>query len=159
MNLTPWRSKGHVFKPSHSSDLSQFQREMNHLFNNFFSSGDVTTPQLLNTGMYPSIDLQEKDTKYVLDADLPGMNEEDIEIEFHNNVLTIKGETKDEKEIKDGGYVCVERSRGMFSRDIFLDEEIDKDNIKAELKNGVLHVELDKKDKTHMSHKKIPIRH
>ena len=60
---------------------------------------------------------------------------------------------------RDEGYLCVERSYGSFRRDIPFEDEIDQDSIKAELKNGVLHVELAKKEKALESHKKIQIKH
>ncbi|MDO9182220.1 MAG: Hsp20/alpha crystallin family protein, partial [Bacteriovorax sp.] len=116
-------------------------------------------PQFFESSMYPSIDVTEKENKYLLDADVPGMSESDIEIDLRNNTLIIKGEKKNEIETKDADYVCVERSYGSFRRDIAFDEEVDPDNIKADLKNGVLHVELTKKEKSKLGHKKIPIKH
>lgn len=161
MNLTPWKSTSpSAFLRSRAGDdLSSFQREMNQLMNNFFSRGDIATPSMFETSMYPSIDLQEKENKYVLDADMPGMSESDIEINFHEDTLTIKGEKKMEKETKDVDYVCVERSSGSFRRDVYLSPNVDQENIKAELKDGVLHIELPKKDKGRTSHKKIAIKH
>ncbi|MDD4974722.1 MAG: Hsp20/alpha crystallin family protein [Bacteriovorax sp.] len=161
MKLVPWKSKSVAsYTPSIIGDeLVSFQREMNSLMNSFFNRGELVIPQMLDTSFYPSIDLKEKDNKYLLDADVPGMNEADIDIDFHNKTLTIKGEKKSEKETRDSGYVCVERSSGTFRRDIYLDEDIDQNNIKAELKDGVLHVELLKKEKAKESHKKIAIQH
>lgn len=160
MKLTPWKSSSTSPVPSSriGNELSSFQREMNSLMNSFFNRGDLVMPQF-ETSFYPSIDLKEKDNKYMLDADLPGMNESDIDIDFHNNTLTIKGEKKSEKETKEGDYVCVERSSGSFRRDIYLDDEIDQDSIKADLKDGVLHIELSKKEKAKGTHKKITIKH
>ncbi|MBC7537331.1 MAG: Hsp20/alpha crystallin family protein [Bacteriovorax sp.] len=139
-------------------DLMSFQREMNNLMGSFFNRGELTMPQF-ESNFYPSVDIKEKDNKYLLDADLPGMNDADVTMDFHNNTLTIKGEKKSESETKDEGYVCVERSYGSFRRDIPFDDEIDQDSIKAELKNGVLHVELSKKEKGNDSHRKIQIKH
>ena len=114
MNLTPWKSTApSAFLRSRvGDDLSSFQREMNQLMNTFFSRGDIAIPSMFETSMYPSIDLQEKENKYVLDADMPGMSEADIEIDFHDDTLTIRGEKKMEKETRDIDYVCVERSSG-----------------------------------------------
>lgn len=161
MNLVPWKSTlAAPFTPARIGDeLMSFQREMNNLMNSFFNRGDLVIPQMMDTSFYPSIDLKEKDNKYLLDADVPGMNESDIDIDFHNNTLTIKGEKRSEKETKDSDYVCVERSSGSFRRDIYLDEEIDQENIKADLRDGVLHVEMTKKEKSKVNHKKIPIKH
>ena len=163
MSLVPWKSTSSNVIPFTRSrigdEVSALQREMNNLMGNFFSRGDFMSPQLLDAGYFPSIDLKEKDNKYLLDADMPGMSEADIDIDFRNNTLVIKGEKKAETESKDASCVCVERSYGSFRRDIPFDEEIDQDSIKADLKNGVLHIELEKKEKGKSSHKKIAIKH
>jgi HSP20 family protein len=161
MNITPWKSSSAVpaSRTRVGDELASFQKEMNSLMNNFFSRGDMMSTPLLDYSFYPAIDLKEKDNKYLLDADVPGMSEADIEIDFHDNTLTIRGEKKSEKETRDLDYVCVERSSGSFRRDIYLDEEIDQSNIKADLKDGVLHVELTKKESGKSTHKKIPIKH
>jgi HSP20 family protein len=167
MNLVPWKSTNvapfsNVMPFSRTrigDEISSFQRDINNLMSTFFNRGDLNTSQLFDTSFSPSIDLKEKDDKYLLDADMPGMNEADIDIDFHNNTLTIRGEKKSEMETKEAGCVCVERSYGSFRRDIPFDEEIDQDNIKADLKNGVLHVELIKKEKSKTPHKKIAIKH
>lgn len=161
MNLTPWKSTSAApfFRPKVGDEFSSFQREMNSLMNNFFNRGELSIPTSFDFGYYPAIDLKEKDNKYMLDADVPGMNESEIEIDLHDNILTITGEKKSEKETKDIDYVCVERSRGSFRRDVYLDSEVDQSNIKADLKDGVLHVELTKKESAKSGHKKIPIKH
>lgn len=160
MNLTPWKSTNALpfARTRIEDDLNAFQREMNSLMNGFLTRRDTALPSVFDFGAYPAVDVTEKDNEYLLDADVPGLNEADIDIDFHNNVLTLKGEKKIEKETKDIDAVRVERSYGSFCRDIMFDEEIDKESIKANLKNGVLHIELAKKEKGRTSHKKIPIR-
>lgn len=161
MSLVPWKSTSTApfFRTRIEDEMTSFQREMNNLMSSFFNRGELSVPQFTDMNLYPSVDLKEKDNKYLLDADLPGMNESDIDIDLRGNILTIKGEKKSEKETKDSDYICVERSRGSFRRDIYLSQEVDQDNVKAELKDGVLHVELIKKESTSTGHKKIPIRH
>lgn len=161
MNLTPWKSGNNSVSRRMENEMSSLQREMNNLMSTFLTRWDSNVPQVFGsgTGMFPSIDLKEKDNKYTLDADLPGMSEQDIDIDFRNNTLILKGEKKNEKETKDENMVCVERSYGSFRRDIPFDHEIDQDNIKADLRNGVLHVELPMKEKNQTTHKKIPIKH
>lgn len=161
MNLLPWKSSSVApfFRSSVDDELASFQRDMNSLVNTFFNRGDLSIPQISTSGYYPSIDVQEKDNKYLLDADVPGLSEADIDIDLHDNILTIKGEKKSEKETKGSDYICVERSRGSFRRDIYLDQEVDQASVKADLKDGVLHVEMLKKGEAKSSHKKIPIRH
>ena len=161
MNIIPRKSTGTTpsTRTRVGDELMSFQREMNNLMGSFFNRSDVSLPQMFDSSFYPSVDIKEKGNKYLLDADLPGMNDADVMIDFHNNTLTIKGEKKSESETKDEGFVCVERSYGSFRRDIPFEDEIDQDSIKAELKNGVLHVELAKKEKALESHKKIQIKH
>lgn len=161
MNLTPWKSNAaKTFNRSRIGDeITSLQREMNNLMENFFSRGEITMPQFSEAAFVPSINLQEKDDKYILEADVPGMKESDIDIDFKNNTLTIKGENKQEAETKEGDYLCVERSYGSFRRDVSFDADVDQNNIKADLKNGVLRVELAKKENSKAVHKKIPIRH
>lgn len=161
MNLTPWKTRSLTSptRPFMGDEIANLQREMNSLVNTFFGNRDSAAPSNFNTTWYPSVDLREKDNKYLLDADVPGMSEADLDIDFHDNILTLKGETKSEKETTESGYVCVERSRGSFRRDIYLDEEVDKDSIKADLKNGVLHIEMVKKEAPRTNHKKITIKH
>lgn len=161
MNIIPRKSSSvaPASRTRGANDLMSFQREMNNLMGSFFNDSDLAGPQLFETSFIPSVDVTEKDNKYLLDADLPGMEDADVTMDFHNNILTIKGEKKTESETKDADCVCTERSFGSFRRDIPFDEQIDQDNIKAELKNGVLHVELAKKEKSKESHRKIPIKH
>lgn len=161
MNLTPWKSRTNspLLRSSVGDELAFFQREMNSLVNNFFSRSDMMPSQAFATSFYPAIDLKEKDNKYLLEADLPGMNESDIEIDFHDNILTIKGEKKSENETKNADFVCIERSSGSFRRDVYLSEKIDPSNIKADLKEGVLRIEMLKTEPEKTSHKKITIRH
>ena len=149
MNLTPWKSSTSApFTQTRvGEELASFQREMNNIMNNFLNRSETNSPINFDMNFYPAIDLVEKDNKYLLDAD------------FHNNTLTIKGQKKSEKETREMDFVCVERSTGSFRRDIYLDDEIDQDNIKADLKDGVLHVELIKKEKGRTNHKKVTIRH
>ena len=160
MSLVPWKTTNLIpFKRNRIDDeLTEFQQEMNTLMRNFFKGGDIGGPVMFDTRFYPSVDVKEKDDKYLVYADMPGVNEKDIDIDFHNNVLTIKGERKSESEIKDAGFVCVERSSGSFRRDIPFDDQIDQEKIIANLKNGVLQIELLKMEKSKASHRKIEIK-
>ena len=161
MNLLPWKASSLLPYPRTrvSDELSSFQREMNSLMNSFFGRSDAFTPAALDASYCPSIDLREKGGKYILDAEVPGMNESELDVDLHDNILTIKGEKKSEKETSDIDYVCVERSSGSFRRDIYLSDEVDPTNVKAALKDGVLHVELTKKEPSKTTRKKIAIGH
>lgn len=161
MSLVPWKTSSSipVTRSRVADELASFQRDMNSLMGNFFNRSDFSSPLMsFDTSFYPSVDVKEKEDKYLLDADMPGINEADIDLDFHNNILTIKGEKRSETETKDAGYVCTERSYGSFRRDIPFDDDVDQEKIKAELKAGVLHVELTKKEKSKTSHRKIAIK-
>ncbi len=161
MHLSPWKSSSSapVINSKTRDDFKSFHNEMNQLMNTFFNRNEISLPQSMDSTIFPTIDIKEKDNKYLLDADVPGMAEEDLTIDLKNNTLILKGEKKSEMESHDSDFVCIERSYGSFRREIPFDEEIDQENIKAELKDGVLHVELNKKEKSKSNHKKIPIKH
>lgn len=93
----------------------------------------------------PSIDLTEDESRVLLEAEVPGMGPEDIEIILEDGVLTIKGKKSLKKEEKKGGCVVAERSSGSFSRSFALPSDIETDGIQAKYDKGVLSVEVPKK--------------
>lgn len=115
------------------------QREVDRLFDDFtrgfptFSGGG--TSELL-----PNVDVTENDKQIEITAELPGLEENDVQINFADNVLTIRGEKKAEKEEKDKTYRLVERSYGSFVRSLELPEGVNADAIEASIDKGVLKV-------------------
>lgn len=95
----------------------------------------------------PSVDVYETDKAFMVEVDLPGLNKEDVQITVENNTLTITGERKWKKEIKDENVHRQERFYGKFVRSFVLPENVDRDNISASFENGVLTIEIPKKDK------------
>jgi len=95
-------------------------------------------------GWAPAIEMFEKEDKYVIKAELPGMKKEEIDISVIGDTLTIKGERKAETEVKEEDYYCCERSYGSFFRSIALPSTVDADKIKASYEEGVLEVTLPK---------------
>jgi len=93
----------------------------------------------------PSFDVKENKEGYVFRADLPGVREDDLEISLTGNRLTISGKREQEKREQGETYYATERSYGSFSRAFTLPDGTDGDNVKAELKNGVLQVTVPKK--------------
>jgi HSP20 family protein len=127
-------------------ELTSLQNEMNRLFNTFFD-----TPTTGNGGngatlrrWIPPMDLVETDEHFVLKADLPGLDEGDVNIEVEDNVLTVSGERKAEHEDKREGYVRVERAYGSFRRSLTLPEGIDAEAVTASFEKGVLEVRIPK---------------
>jgi HSP20 family protein len=99
-------------------------------------------------GWFPAVDIVETDMELLLTADLPGMKEEDVDIELNEGVLVIKGEKKEEKEEKEIRYRVVERTWGTFERSFTLPRSVDVEKITAEFADGVLKVHL---PKTHVA--------
>jgi HSP20 family protein len=126
-------------------ELNSLQTEMNRLFNTFFD-----TPTTGGNGgggvrrWVPSMDLVETDEHFVLRADLPGLTEADVSIELEDNVLTVAGERKAEREDKEEGFYRMERSFGQFRRSLTLPEGVDADKIAATFDKGVLEVRIPK---------------
>jgi len=92
----------------------------------------------------PSVDLSETDNAYEIQAEIPGMNKKDIKISFSDNVLSLTGERKQEKDEKKKSYHRTERFYGRFQRSFRLPHDVKADEIKANYKNGVLIVEIPK---------------
>ena len=104
----------------------------------------------------PSIDLQETDNAYVINAEMPGMDPNNVNISVQNGVLDLRGEKKEEKESGGTGNGWTERRYGAFHRRIPFDQEIKEDEVKASYKNGVLRIEVPKAEKA-SGGKSIPI--
>jgi HSP20 family protein len=126
-----------------ATELNTLQSEVNRLFNSFF---DV--PAGSNGGTYrrwmPAMDLVETEDHFVLRADLPGLDEDSVNIEVQDNVLTISGERRAEHEDRKEGYYRVERSYGSFARSLTLPEGVDPDASSASFDKGVLEVRVPK---------------
>src|SRR5215212_3242019 len=115
-----------------------FSGDLHRLFNTLFEDSSVAQRWV------PSMDLVEADDHFLLKADLPGLGEEDVNIEIRDNALTISGERKAEHETRERGWLRVERSFGRFSRSLTLPEGIDPDAITAEFERGVLSITVPK---------------
>jgi HSP20 family protein len=125
-------------------ELQTIQNEMNRLFSTFF---EPSAPQTSSPGLrrwIPAMDLVETDEAFVLRADLPGLEEGDVNIELEDNVLTVSGERKAEHEQRKEGYYRVERAFGSFSRSLTLPEGVDPEAVSASFSRGVLEVRIPK---------------
>ena len=95
----------------------------------------------------PSADISETDTAYLIKAEIPGINKEDVKVTLQDGMLTIQGERRQEKEEKDKKFHRIERSYGSFVRSFRLPEDADESAVKAEFKDGMLNVTLTKSAK------------
>jgi HSP20 family protein len=125
-------------------ELSSLQNEMNRLFNTVFDAPATPGNGGTMRRWVPAMDLLETADHFVLRADLPGMTQEDVNIELEDSTLTVSGERKSEHEDKQEGYYRVERAFGSFSRSLTLPKGIDADAVTASFENGVLEIRVPK---------------
>lgn len=124
--------------------LSQLQDEMNRLFKR---AGDEDTGTVVTSDWAPPVDIREEKDRFVLLADVPGVDPKDIEITMENGVLAIRGERKLEPEEERKGFHRMERARGVFYRRFALPDTADAEKIAASGRNGVLEVVIPKQEK------------
>jgi len=136
------------------------QKEMNSLFDSFFRGFEVAPRKFAaDFGDFtPSVDVKENDKEFIIKAELPGVEEKDVEVTVTNDSVMIKGEKKEEKEDKDKNYYYMERSYGSFSRVIPLEVEIEANKAEARFKNGVLEVKIPKSQTAKAKGTKVPIK-
>jgi len=127
---------------SSSNPFTALQQEIDRLFDGF-SRGFAGFPSFPMTLM-PSMDVSETDKEIEITTELPGLEENDIQLNVADNVLTIRGEKKNEREESKKDYHLVERSYGSFVRSVQLPDGVNADNIKAVMSKGVLKVTVPK---------------
>jgi HSP20 family protein len=115
---------------------------VHRLFNTLFDTPTVASAPVRRFA--PATDLIESDSHYILRADLPGLSEDDVNVELDGNVLTVSGERRSENEDRKAGYYRVERSYGSFRRSVRLPEGVDAEAITATFDKGVLEVAVPK---------------
>jgi HSP20 family protein len=106
----------------------------------------------------PSVNTREGEYAYHIEVDLPGVKKDDIHVDLKDNVLTISGERKTKKEVKEKAYYKQERSYGKFQRSFTLPDNTDPENIEANSQDGVLEVVIPKMEKSKKETKKIKIK-
>lgn len=129
-----------------ANPFTSLQREVDRLFEDFTRGFPSLAPFSGGNGglLTPSVDVSETDKEIEITAELPGLEEKDVQINVADNLLTIRGEKSAEKEEKDKNYRLVERSYGSFERTLELPAGVDADAIKASLAKGVLKVTVPK---------------
>jgi HSP20 family protein len=161
-DLIPWKGGRELSVPPRSEGLSPFinlHREMNRLFDDVFRGFDLApfdmADRWFERGLgWPQIEVSETDKEMRVTAELPGLDEKDVDVQLANGVLAIKGEKKTEIEAKDRRFS--ERTYGRFERRIPIDD-IDADKVTASFKNGVLTVTLPKTPAASENVKRIAI--
>jgi len=131
MKTTPFRGQ------------ATLQDQINRLFNDAFER----TEQDSNlTSWAPAVDISENEHELVVRADLPGVEAKDLDIRIENNILTIRGDRRFEKKVNEDNYLRVERAYGSFSRSFSLSNTVNPDGIKADYQNGVLTLNVPKRE-------------
>lgn len=150
--------------------LEKLRQQVDHLFEDF-NRGSGLSPfgrglfdvepfwrrELIGHGM-PAVDITEKDKSFEITAELPGMDQKNIEIKLSNGSLIIKGEKKEDKEEKRKGYHLSERHYGSFERVFSLPKGVDAEKIDASFRKGVLSISLPKKPEAMKADKVVPIK-
>lgn len=162
-DLATWNRKKDPAKESgRKHPIDVFQDGFNRMVSNFFgddwglSSDFFANKRFSNFS--PVVNVSVNKNSVQVTAELPGLSDKDIQISLQDDVLTIKGEKKVEKESKDNDYLRVERSYGSFQRSIQLPCEVEADSIKASHKNGVLKIEMPKSAKARESSRLIEVK-
>ncbi len=124
-------------------DLATMQEEMNRLFDRFFDR--FPERKEFGEGIWsPCVDISENKDELVVTAEVPGMNKEDIKISLNDNILTLKGEKKQEKKVEEENYHRIERNYGAFHRSFTLPTTVQQNRVKATYTNGILRIALPK---------------
>ncbi|MCP3057089.1 Hsp20/alpha crystallin family protein [Aurantimonas marianensis] len=118
---------------------------------------DLSWPREMAFGTVPAVDIAERETEYEITAELPGLDEKDVEVKLANGALMIKGEKKEEKEEKEKDYYLSERRYGSFTRSFRVPDGVDADKIAASFTKGVLTVKLPKTAEAQSKEKKIAV--
>ena len=170
-NVTKLPIKRETMEPSFARTWHPFDslhREIDRLFDDFGSGfgwpfgrslfGAAPFRQEMTWPTMPAVDVVETEKAYEVTADLPGMDEKNIEVKVADGVLTIKGEKQQVKEEKKKDYYLQERSFGSYQRSLELPEGVETDKIEASFKKGVLTVTLPKKPEAQKPTKKIEVK-
>jgi HSP20 family protein len=138
-------------------NIANLQEQMNRLFEDSRRRGQGDSSTLTNWA--PALDIYETENELIVDVDLPGLSEKDLDIRVENNMLTISGERKFESKVKEDNYLRIERPYGTFSRSFELPSSVNYDAIKAEYSIGVLTLHLPKRAEAKPKQVKIHVTH
>lgn len=128
---------------------SGLQDEIKQVFDRFLGAEETDQSDVVTSQWAPRVDIREEEKRFVIYADIPGVDPADIEVHMEKGTLSIKGErTKEQSESDDGKFTRVERSHGVFYRRFALPDSADADNISATGRHGVLEIVIPKKPET-----------
>jgi HSP20 family protein len=153
---------GRASLPRYRDPFADMRTEMDRVFDSFLGRSLFGRPAAFGrteaaTTVAPDIDISENDKEIILEAELPGIDEKDVEVIIRDGVLSLKGEKKSGRDEKKDNYHLIERSYGSFERSFRLPDSADEAQIKADFNKGVLRVVVPKRAEAVKAEKKIPI--
>ena len=138
-----------------SRGYTALQEQVNRLFENTFTHDRSGQADLATWA--PSVDIYETENELVVKADLPGIQEKDIDVRFLNDTLTMRGDRKFEKDVNEDDYLRIERAYGSFTRSFTLPNTVNAEGIRADYHNGVLTVRMSKREESKPKQIKISV--
>jgi len=126
----------------------QLQNEIKQVFGRFFGDDETDQSNVVTSQWMPRVDVKEEEKRFVILADIPGVDPKDIDVSMDKGILTIKGERKSESKEQNGKLTRIERSYGAFHRRFALPDSADAEGISANGKHGVLEISIPKKPET-----------
>ncbi len=155
--LERWKPQGSTLgRWDPFSDLLEMRSHMDRLLGGVF--GGTPAGTTFGDGVWaPAVDIYESKDSFVVKAELPGMKQEDIQITLVENTLTLKGERRHEHEAREEGYTHIERVYGTFQRSFTLPSVVDAGKVRAKYRDGVLEIELPKKEEAKPKEIKVQV--
>lgn len=124
------------------------QRDLRQVFDRFINTEESDQSNVVTSQWAPRVDIGEEEKRFVILADIPGIDPKDIEVSMDKGILTIKGERNTQATFENGKFTRLERSQGSFYRRFALPDSADADHISASGKHGVLEISIPKKPET-----------
>ena len=126
----------------------RFPRDINRVFSRLFDVAEGDQSDVVTSEWAPRVDIREEARRFVIEADIPGVDPKDIEVNMDKGVLSIRGERKTEHKVENGKYTRVERAHGVFHRRFALPDSANPDGITATGRHGVLEISIPKRPET-----------
>jgi HSP20 family protein len=158
MAMERWRPFGGVVERWDPFRVSDIQGEMNRLFDTFFGRPTTATAPTGERMWAPAVDMWETKDDLVLSFEIPGVREKDVSVSITGDLLTVKGERRFDRDVKDESYHRLERVYGKFERNVQLPMAVQADKVRAVYRDGVLEVTLPKAEEVKPKEIKIDIR-
>jgi HSP20 family protein len=158
-SLIPWKKEDERLdqRRDNRDPFAALQRRMNSLFDDFLGDSFSTLWSSSDGAFVPQMEVSETGKEVHITAELPGLEEKDIEVNVTGKMLTLSGEKKEEKEGEKGSYWHSERKYGYFERSVSLPDGVDSDKATAKFKKGVLKITFPKKPEEQNSPRKIQL--